>query len=78
MSIHLTPTTMKNVGLLIRLEAKPGKEQAVLNFLTGALPLAQQEPATITWYAIQLGPAGRQSSWLTSILLTRWRLTVSC
>jgi len=57
MSIHLTPTTMKNVGLLIRLEAKPGKEQAVLDFLTGALPLAQQEPATITWYAIQLGPA---------------------
>ncbi|RZL16390.1 MAG: antibiotic biosynthesis monooxygenase, partial [Hymenobacter sp.] len=37
---------MKNVGLLIRLEAKPGKEQAVLDFLTGALPLAQQEPAT--------------------------------
>ena len=47
---------MKNVGLLVRLEAKPGKEQAVLDFLTGALPLAQQEPATITWYAIQLAP----------------------
>lgn len=44
------------VGLLVRLEAKPGKEADVENFLRSGLPLAQQEPATITWYAIRLGP----------------------
>jgi quinol monooxygenase YgiN len=45
------------VGLFVRLEGKPGKEADVENFLRGALPLAQEEPATITWYAIRLGPS---------------------
>lgn len=44
-------------GLLVRLEAKPGKEQAVADFLKSALPMAQDEPDTITWYGIQLGPS---------------------
>lgn len=44
-------------GLLVRLEAKPGKEADVENFLRGGLSLVQQEPATITWYAIRLGPS---------------------
>src|SRR5687767_12851430 len=48
---------MVNVGILARVEAKPGKEQAVEDFLKSALPLAQAEPATITWYAIKLGPS---------------------
>ena len=48
---------MVTVGLLVRLEAKPGKEETVENFLRGALPLAQAEPATTTWYAIRLGPS---------------------
>ncbi|MHB8597774.1 MAG: putative quinol monooxygenase [Ktedonobacteraceae bacterium] len=48
---------MVKVGLLVRLEAKPGKEADVENFLRSGLPLAQQEPATITWYAIRLGPS---------------------
>ena len=48
---------MVTVALLVRLEAKPGKEADVENFLRGALPLAQEEPATITWYAIRLGPS---------------------
>ncbi len=48
---------MVTVGLLVRLEAKPGKEADVENFLRSGLPLAQQEPATITWYAIRLGPS---------------------
>lgn len=48
---------MKKVGLLVRLEAKPGKEQAVADFLRSGLPLAHQEPATTTWYAVQLAPA---------------------
>jgi len=48
---------MVKVGILARLEAKPGKEQALADFLAGALPLAQAEPDTITWYAIQIGPS---------------------
>ena len=45
---------MVKVGLLVRLTAKPGKEKVVADFLAGALPLAQAEPATVTWFAIQL------------------------
>ncbi len=48
-------TTVK-VALLVRLEAKPGKEAEVEKFLLGGLPIVQQEPATTTWYAIRLGP----------------------
>ncbi|TGE18964.1 putative quinol monooxygenase [Hymenobacter elongatus] len=48
---------MVKVGLLVRLEAKPGKEQAVADFLRSGLPIVQDEPATITWYGIQLGPS---------------------
>lgn len=44
-------------SLLVRLEAKPGQEQAVADLLRGALPLAEAEPATTTWYALQLGPS---------------------
>ncbi|MBC8151404.1 MAG: antibiotic biosynthesis monooxygenase [Bacteroidetes bacterium] len=48
---------MVNLGLLLRLEAKPGKEEEVANFLRSGLPLAINEPATITWYGIRLGPS---------------------
>ena len=48
---------MEKLGLLVRLEAKPGKEQEVAAFIKGALPLAEQEPETISWYAIQIGPS---------------------
>jgi quinol monooxygenase YgiN len=48
---------MVTVGVLARLEAKPGKEQEVASFLEGALPLAQQEAATSAWFAIRLGPS---------------------
>ncbi len=44
----------KNVGLWVRLEAKPGKEKDVAEFLKGGLALVQEEPKTLTWYAIQL------------------------
>ena len=46
---------MIKVGLLVRLEAKPGKEQEVENLLRAGLTLVQNEPETITWYAIRLG-----------------------
>jgi len=39
------------------LEAKPGKEAEVENFLRGGLPLVQEEPATIAWFGIRLGPS---------------------
>jgi len=48
---------MVRYGLLARLEAKPGKEAELEALLAGALPLAQAEPATHTWYAFQLGPS---------------------
>jgi quinol monooxygenase YgiN len=48
---------MVKVALLVRLEAKPGKEAAVEEFLRAALPAVQDEPATIAWFGIRLGPA---------------------
>jgi quinol monooxygenase YgiN len=48
---------MVKVGLLVRLEAKPGKESAVAEFLASALPLANQELATPLWFALRLGPS---------------------
>lgn len=44
----------KKLGLLARLVAKSGQEQAVATFLTQALPLATAEGETLTWYAAQL------------------------
>ena len=48
---------MITVGLLVRLEAKPGKEEEVQRFLEGAQPLAEAEPDTIAWFAIRMGPS---------------------
>lgn len=48
---------MVNVGLFVRLEAKPGKEAAVEDLLHGGLAVVQQEPATLAWFAIRLGPS---------------------
>ena len=48
---------MVKVGLFVRLEAKPGKESAVAEFLTSGLALAQQEPETAVWFALRLGPS---------------------
>ena len=45
------------VALLVRLEAKPGKEADVADFLRSGLPLVQAEPATTAWFGIQLGPS---------------------
>lgn len=48
---------MVSVGLYVGLEAKPGKEEAVAQFLEGALPLVQQEPQTAAWFALRLAPS---------------------
>jgi quinol monooxygenase YgiN len=44
------------LGILATIEAKPGKEAAVAELLTGAQTLAREENATRTWYAFQTGP----------------------
>ena len=47
---------MEKYALVATLQAKPGKEQVVEEFLKSALPLAQSEPGTIRWYAFKSGP----------------------
>src|SRR5690349_22982346 len=48
---------MMSVGLLVRREAKPGKEKEVAAFLKQGLQMANQEPATELWFALRLGPS---------------------
>ena len=43
-------------ALFARLEAKPGKEADVANFLQQGLQMANQEATTPIWFALQLGP----------------------
>ena len=44
-------------GLLVRLEALPGKEDEVQEFLGIGRGLVEEEPATVAWFAIRLGPS---------------------
>ncbi len=44
---------MAKYALYAHLKAKPDKRAEVEAFLKSALPLAQQETGTITWYAFQ-------------------------
>jgi quinol monooxygenase YgiN len=48
---------MVKFALLARVEAKPGKEAAVESFLKSALPLAEEEKDTVSWYALKIGPS---------------------
>ena len=47
---------MYKVALFARLEAKPGKEREVAQFLETGLALANQEATTPVWFALRLGP----------------------
>src|SRR6478672_13247560 len=47
---------MLKLSLLVRLEAKPGKENEVAAFLEQGLELANQEATTPLWFALRLGP----------------------
>ncbi len=47
---------MVKVALLVRLEAKPGKEAQVEAFLKSGLSIVQQEPGTTVWFALRMGP----------------------
>jgi len=47
---------MVKFAILVTLEAKPGKEAEVADFLRSALPLVEAEPATTAWFATRLSP----------------------
>ena len=44
---------MVKKGIFVRLEAKYGQEAAVENFLDSGLGLVNEEPLTVTWYAVK-------------------------
>lgn len=46
---------MHTLSLLAILEAKPGKEEEVSAFLKSALPLANKETQTLSWFAFRIG-----------------------
>jgi quinol monooxygenase YgiN len=48
---------MVKVGLMVRLEAKAGKEKELEAFLRSGLSLVEAEPATTVWFGIRLGPS---------------------
>lgn len=48
---------MVTVALLVRMEAKPGKEAEVEEFLKGGLAIVEEEPETTAWFAIRMGPS---------------------
>lgn len=48
---------MVTTALWVRMEAKPGKEKEVEEFLLGGRPLVMEEPATIAWFGVKLGPS---------------------
>ena len=48
---------MVKVALSIRLEAIPGKEKEVEQFLLAGLSVVRDEPGTIAWFGLRLGPS---------------------
>ena len=46
---------MVTTGLIVRLEARQGKEDELESFLVDALPLVQGEPDTVAWLAVRAG-----------------------
>jgi quinol monooxygenase YgiN len=46
---------MVKVALLVRVEAKPGKEEEVASLLEGAEAIVRDEPGTTTWFAFRTG-----------------------
>lgn len=47
---------MVKYSIWAQVDAKPGKEKEVENFLKSAQALAEQEPDTVTWYVVKMGP----------------------
>jgi quinol monooxygenase YgiN len=55
--LNYKEASMTTKALFVRIEAKRGKEAQVEEFLKEALPIVDQEGATLTWYALRLGPS---------------------
>jgi quinol monooxygenase YgiN len=55
-SYQYMEVVMPSVALLVRLEAKTGKEKELERLLVDGLPIVKEELATMTWFAIRLGP----------------------
>jgi quinol monooxygenase YgiN len=45
---------MEKLAIWAYLEAKPGKEKEVEEFLKSAQPLAEKESGTVAWYAVRI------------------------
>ncbi|MGI8646974.1 MAG: antibiotic biosynthesis monooxygenase [Acidimicrobiales bacterium] len=48
---------MTTLGLLVQLEAKPGREDEVAEFLKAGQALVAQEPGTMAWFGVRMGPS---------------------
>jgi quinol monooxygenase YgiN len=48
---------MIKVGLIVRLEARAGKEDEVAAVLRNALALVADEPRTVVWLGVRAGPS---------------------
>lgn len=48
---------MPKLAIWAELEAKPGKEHDVAEFLKVGATLAEKEPRTHSWYAVKTGPS---------------------
>lgn len=48
---------MLTKALLVRLEALPGKEAQLAEFLEGARAIVMDEPGTVAWFAVRFGPS---------------------
>lgn len=49
--------TQVSKALLVRLEALPGREDDVRDFLNQGLSIVEGEPKTVRWFGIQFGPS---------------------
>jgi quinol monooxygenase YgiN len=47
---------MAKQALWVMLKAKPGKESEVEAFLKQGASMANDEPLTVTWYGVKMGP----------------------
>jgi hypothetical protein len=67
---------MVNVALLVRLEAKPGKENEVESFLKSGLAIVEEEPDTTAWFAIRISQSRIQVGSATDRFLKNTSLGV--
>lgn len=49
--------TQVTKALLVRLEARPGKESDVEALLRDAASMVEEEPGTVRWFAVRFGPS---------------------